>query len=458
MHAVYPVDAGATELRTRRSKCISHAENFVDPRISPGFSRYAQLLGWVVKRFSLGGSVLRALSACGLMIVLTSGLMAQSADPEPATRAEQIEMERMEKAAKPQPPPPPSRLESSVDRLGTVLRRVPIGVEVLGLGPGAGVALTSELDWKKHHDQIVASAWGTVLLHGFFSTGTGLEYKNIGSQRLDLALAGSYSHAPQLEYYGPGPDSSIHDRTDYLREETLFDFRSSLTAHRHFEPGCHVAELLVNVGPGTSDDLATTQSKLGPAQAPGIDVQSNFLITGCSAQTDFRDNPLDPHKGIYAAFRFENYDAQKADVFSFNRLSTAAEAYVPFFNKKRVIALLGNAEWNFHEANQVVPFYLQPTLGGDTELRGFRRYRFYDENKIALTAEYRWEISSGFDMALFFDSGKVFHSPGQMSFSSMDTSAGFGLRFKNGRGVVARLDTGFSREGVQVWLRTSKLF
>src|SRR5262249_10897845 len=160
----------------------------------------------------------------------------------------------------------------------------------------------------------------------------------------------------------------------------------------------------------------------------------------------------------YVAVNFDRYSAQESSVFSFNRLSAVGEHYIPFWNQKRVIALRGSTILNFHSDHQVVPFYLQPTLGSDTELRGFRRYRFYDENSIALTAEYRWEISTGLDMALFADSGEVFHRPDDFKLSEMDASAGFGLRLKNLRRVVARLDMGFSREGFQVWLKFGKLF
>ena len=86
------------------------------------------------------------------------------------------------------------------------------------------------------------------------------------------------------------------------------------------------------------------------------------------------------------------------------------------------------------------------------------RYRFYDENAILFNAEYRWEITTGFDMALFADAGKVFNRPGDISLSNLETSAGFGFRFKNREKVVGRLDTGFSREGVRVWFRFGTLY
>jgi hypothetical protein len=61
-------------------------------------------------------------------------------------------------------------------------------------------------------------------------------------------------------------------------------------------------------------------------------------------------------------------------------------------------------------------------------------------------------------MALFADFGKVFHRPEEITLFRMESAAGFGLRFKNRTNVLARLDTGFSREGVQVWFKFGKLF
>ena len=54
-----------------------------------------------------------------------------------------------------------------------------------------------------------------------------------------------------------------------------------------------------------------------------------------------------------------------------------------------------------------MPFYYMPTLGGNDTLRGFREYRFRGPHAILPQAEYRWEIWSGLDAALFYDAGKV---------------------------------------------------
>jgi hypothetical protein len=61
-------------------------------------------------------------------------------------------------------------------------------------------------------------------------------------------------------------------------------------------------------------------------------------------------------------------------------------------------------------------------------------------------------------MALFYDYGNVFHRPRDIDLFSLESSAGFGLRIKDSNNVVLRLDTGFSREGSQVWLKFGRMF
>jgi Omp85 superfamily domain len=388
-------------------------------------------------------------------------LLLQETGPQSNTelnsRADQVQAQRMEKANH-LTPDKPSKGERRFTQLEKLIRRSPIKAQVGGLGPGAGIAIGSKLEWHSSTDEAISKLWGSASVHRFYTVGTGVELPNLTTHGLRLEFNASHSDAPQLEYYGSGPNSSLGNRTDYRREDTLFDFRAALRPHGHRAPACELGELLLNVGPGTNSSLPSTESVFGPEEAPGIDVQSNYLIAGCTAQFDLRNLPDDPHRGTYAAAGYWRYSAQSHNRFSFHRLFATAEQYIPYFNEKRVIALRAITELSFHSGDQVVPFYLQATLGGDRDLRGFRRYRFYDENSITFNAEYRWEINTGFDMALFADAGKVFNRPSDISLSGLESSAGFGLRFKSRSRIFARLDNGFSREGFQVWLKFENVF
>jgi surface antigen Omp85-like protein len=346
--------------------------------------------------------------------------------------------------------------ETAFSRLTTAVRAAPIWIQSGGLGPGAGIGLGLSLSWEHPQNRVTANLSGTATLHEIYTIRTLLEKNDSIARNVTVGLAASHSDAPQLEYYGLGPDSSIHNRTNYRKEETDFDLR--LERRGRFVPACRISYSLINVGPGTNGAVLSSERIFGPLEAPGINVQSNFAIAGCSMEADLRDFPEDPHQGTYAAVAYDRFLAQLDNHFSFHRLSGVVEHYIPFWNRKRVIALRAVTDLSLHSAGQIVPFYLDPTLGSDTDLRGFARYRFYDENLLSMNAEYRWEIGTGVDFALFADAGRVFHRPEQIGISKLEGSAGFGLRVKNRDKVLMRLDTGFSREGFQVWLKFGRLY
>jgi hypothetical protein len=391
-----------------------------------------------------------------IVMFLAPELRAQDGAASSTSRTDQIREERLAKSRS--LPPEPSTAAKSFSRIAKSLDRIPVRIGMGGLGPGAGLSAGTIFHWNSSGDEVRSRLWGTASIRRFYAVGTALEVPHIGGDHVSFVLEASHKDAPQLEYYGSGPDSSIQNRTNFRREDTLFESRVEVRPHRHLTSICRLGQLLLNVGPGTDESLASSELVFRPDEAPGIDVQSDFLIAGCATQFDLRDVPGDAHEGMYVTAGYERYFAEDEDRFSFHRFSAGVEQYIPFFNQTRVIAVRAKTELSLHSGDQAVPFFLQSTLGSDHDLRGFRRFRFYDENSIVLNAEYRWEVSTRFDMALFVDAGKVFHRPGEISLSEMESSAGFGLRFKNSRSVAVRLDTGFSREGVHVWLKFGKPF
>jgi outer membrane protein assembly factor BamA len=220
----------------------------------------------------------------------------------------------------------------------------------------------------------------------------------------------------------------------------------------------HGGYLLFNVEPKSDPRFAITQNIYSPAQAPGIERQSNFLRGGGFLQIDYRDNPGGPRKGGNYLVRYSKYSDRSFSSYNFNQVELELQQYIPFVNERRVIALRGRANLtDAHQGNRV-PFYLQPSAGGSNDLRGFRAWRFHDENSLILNAEYRWEVFSGMDMALFADAGKVFPEWGQLNFANMESSVGFGLRFNVRNSVFLRIDTGFSHEGFQIWFKFNNVF
>jgi outer membrane protein assembly factor BamA len=215
---------------------------------------------------------------------------------------------------------------------------------------------------------------------------------------------------------------------------------------------------MTNVGRTNDDRFSPTENFYSEPTTPGIQFQADFLQAGGFVQFDWRDNPGGPRSGGNYIAQYSSYSDIRRGSYSFNRVDLEAQQYIPFFNRRRVIALRGRVEAASPHERNAVPFYLQPTLGGSDDLRGYRPFRFYGNAAVVLNAEYRWEIFSGLDMALFFDAGQVFDDWHKINYRVLKKDAGFGFRANVRNNVFMRIDTAFSNEGVQLWVKFNNVF
>jgi outer membrane protein assembly factor BamA len=280
----------------------------------------------------------------------------------------------------------------------------------------------------------------------------------LGDEHFFAEFYAVHHNYPSLGYYGTGAGSRKTGRTDFRLEDTAVDATVGYRPARHFAIGSSVGYLLNNIGPGTDDRYASSERVYSAAQAPGIDVQSNFLRTGAFAQYDWRDNPDGPRRGGNYFAQFSDYRDRTLGLSDFRRLDMEAQQYVSVLNQKRVFAVRAKSVLTFRDGNRAIPFYMQPSLGGSEDLRGYRPFRFRDDNLFVMNGEYRWEVFSGLDMALFADAGKVFARRSQFDLSHLESDAGFGFRFNARNKTFLRIDVGFSHEGFQVWVKFNNLF
>jgi hypothetical protein len=397
-----------------------------------------------------------------MLLALADVALAQNGSPAVSSRAEEIQAERAQKANNLEPErltPAEQRLKKAKSIAETLLQRHNPHVQLGGLPTGSGMAAGPVFHWTNAPDDIRGRVYGIGSVYQYYLAGAGLTFPNLGSGSISLTLDGAHADSPRLDYYGSGPDSLKSNRTDYRQEDTTAEAQIRWDVWRNrVVMGAQAGAQLTNVGPGTQDGIASTAVVFTPAQAPGVDIQTNYFTSGYSVDFDFRDFSGDPHKGGRLFLGYNRYVDYKRDRFSFDYVVADAQYYIPFFNKKRVVALRARTELTHAGSGQVVPFYMQPVLGRNGDFRGFRPYRFRDNNLLLMNAEYRWEVSTGFDMALFGDVGRVFDHSRQMNLSNLEHAVGFGFRFKDRERVVMRVDTGFSREGFQVWVKFDNVF
>jgi outer membrane protein assembly factor BamA len=400
-----------------------------------------------------------------IAIAFASTLFASPAAAQITTRAQEIEAERGQKAAALEP----EELKGVELRVlqfqqSRILDKITSGIagfrpKIGGMITGSGFAAGPEY----YRDDLTG---GKVIFRTSASLSTKLyqlydvelDIPHLADDHLFLDLLTVYRNYSQINYYGPGPNSKLTGRSNYRFEETSLGFRTGVRPVKHLRLGVIGDYLAINTGPGADERLASTERIYSPLLAPGVDRQSDFLRGGVFAQFDTRDYRGGPRRGLNYIGTYSYYKDLQLDRFSFRKLDLELQHYIPFLNDRRVIALRAKSILTYQNPGQLVPFYLQPVLGGSDDLRGFRSFRFYDNNMMVLNAEYRYEIFAGMDMAIFADAGKVFPRRAQWNFSNLEHAYGIGMRFNVRNSVFMRIDAGFSHEGAQVWLKFNNVF
>lgn len=401
----------------------------------------------------------------GAAYLISGALLCLPLSAQVASRDEAIQAARQEKAQH-LAPDATSKLEQWLVQVREkkLIERITagtsgLGVKLGGLTTGSGFAAGPQYVRRDLGDgQLVIRGSARASLKRFQLFDLEIGLPKLLRERLSFDFLAVHRNYPRVDYYGPGPDSAKTGRSDFRLEDTAYDFAGGVKPWRYLKLGAALGYLQVNVGPGADPRFVSTDKIFVPAVTPGIDRQADFLRGGAFLQLDWRDNPGGPRRGGNYLVRYSSYSDRTLGRHSFRRLDLEAQQYISFFNERRVIALRGKSVLTYTAAGQRVPFYLQPTLGGSDDLRGFRSFRFYDDNMIALNAEYRWESFSGLDMALFADAGKVFPQRAQWNLKDLEGTLGFGFRFNIRNNVFLRLDVGFSHEGYQIWLKFDNVF
>jgi hypothetical protein len=276
---------------------------------------------------------------------------------------------------------------------------------------------------------------------------------------LQFTAVGAYENAASMPYYGEGSNSGKGNRSDFRREFTSAHFGGQVHfLDQKLTAGYSVGGLLANVGPGDLGGWPSTDTIFNPANTPGLEKQSNFITGAASITANLTSPSFSNPKGLILEAQDTQFWDQSGNNSSFHLLQTQATYYVPFINGMRTLAFRARNETTFHADGQKVPFYLQPTLGGPNDLRGYERYRYYDNGSSVLSGEYKWSVAGSVEMALFGDGGNVYRRPGLIGFRQLRGDGGFGVRFKNKQQEIMRFDVGFSPEGVKVWFVFNNAF
>jgi outer membrane protein assembly factor BamA len=402
------------------------------------------------------------------LVGVTLGALLAAAPPseaqEPQTRQEALRQQREEKS-RTLSPPERSGLERALFDLesGRLLERLlnpaegfypKLGNITAGSGFSFGPAYRKPGLLGGHAD---FSAFAAASFQRYWMLDTRLTLPRLANERVVADVHAQRYEFPDEDFFGIGPDSRRADQVAYGVASSVFGGTGSVRPRQWLTVGAGLDYLTPHVS--TLGDGLRIDTLFNEQTAPGLATQPDFLRYKLFADLNYREPRGNPRRGGRYAVALERFDDRNGDDYSFRRVEADLQQYFSMLNDRRVLALHALVSTSDADPGRQVPFYFQRTLGGPDDLRGFRRFRFRDNHMLLLQAEYRWEIFTAVDGAIFYDAGKVAPRLEDLSFSDLESDFGLGFRFGTINGVFLRVEGAFgSREGKHFILRFGHVF
>ncbi len=286
-----------------------------------------------------------------------------------------------------------------------------------GIYLGAGFTIKKRMFGKKPFGY-VQSFWGNYAI----ATGAynfayeGMFREAIGKWDLNID---AHVNAPNyvVNYFGLGNETELYnDDKNYNRvrsNQWIFSPSVSRQWHKHHTFRIGAGYEAIKVEKSNGRFVTDMKSNLDST----VFERNHFANVSAAYQFNTTDNELYPTKGIKYNARFECYQNLKETTKHFGRVSSDASAYVSI-NALTAVFRIGWAtnigdDFEFYQAN---------TLGGATNLRGYRKSRYAGKSSAYQNTELRWKLTNArgyyfrgnFGVLGFFDNGRVW-MPGESS-------------------------------------------
>jgi hypothetical protein len=278
-----------------------------------------------------------------------------------------------------------------------------------------------------------------------------------GAFRTDINA--HYVDATQVRYFGIGNEAPESAETNYGLKPISFGITESVSPTWWLGFGGGIDYVTYETRSGERTTTPSTEEVFDPVVgAPGLFTDFTYWRPRGYVEIDWRTTSNLPRSerprfgvtyatsgGLYRV-DYTRYSEQDLEGFDFNRIDIELDQFIPIARANWVIALRALASTTDVNDGDVVPFFLLPSLGGGSELRGYPNFRFTDRHRMLLTAEYRWTPSKFMDMAIFYEVGKVASRREDLDFEDLHDSYGIGVRFHAPRLTALRFDLAHSDE------------
>lgn len=398
-------------------------------------------------------------SLCVSLVVFTgAAALAQQPQSQPAqqeTRAEEIAAEQAKKANELRPYEP-SAAERWTETIYEEFLTEPGGFYPFFGSVYSGGGFTLGAGYRQFYGD--RTHWDAKGLYSFknyklFALSTD-SWGHAGG-RVDFHGSIGWRDATQIAYYGLGIDSSDELSNFRMKQSFLHgDVTVRPGGRAVFGAGIAYEDYDLEEGTGGSPSI---EERFTPDTAPGLGENPSYIHSSVFAGIDWRPSAGYARTGGLYQITYHDY-ADRSGSLDFDRVDGEIIQHIPILRENWVISMHGLVQTVLDDEDQV-PYFLLPSLGSGSTLRGYPAWRFRDRHSLLLTGELRWVPNRvGIDMAVFYDAGKVVPRWDDLSLDGLKSNVGVGIRFHGPLATPLRIELAKGREGFNLVFSGSAAF
>jgi hypothetical protein len=275
------------------------------------------------------------------------------------------------------------------------------------------------------------------------------------SGRLDLHARAGWRDATQVAFHGIGIGSP-EDLTNFRMKQAYVGGDAQVRPGGYTVAGVGLSyeDYSLESGTGTSPSI---EDVFTPATTPGLGVSPAYLHVAATGGLDWRPSAGYARRGGWYGATYHNY-ADRDETYSFDRFDAEVVQHIPVLRENWVFSLHGLLQTTLDD-DDLVPYFLMPSLGSGSTLRGYSSWRFRDRHSLLMSAEWRWIPNRmGVDLAIFYDTGKVTPRFDDISFKGLKSDVGVGIRFHSPFATPLRIELAKGSEGMRLVFAGSAAF
>jgi hypothetical protein len=275
------------------------------------------------------------------------------------------------------------------------------------------------------------------------------------SGRFDLHGRFGWRDATQIAYYGLGM-TSPDERADFRMKQTYVGGDVQLRPGKFtvFGLGITYDDYDLESGAGSEPSIEDVHT---PATAPGLGDSPTYLHTEVSGGLDWRPSAGYARRGGLYQVTYHNF-GDLDDTYRFDRIDGEIVQHLPILRETWVVSLHGLVKTTLDD-DEVVPYFLMPSLGSGSTLRAYSSGRYRDRHSLLLQGELRWIPNrTTLDMAIFYDMGKVASHWDGLSLKGLKSNVGIGVRFHGPAATPLRIELAQGRDGLHLVFSGSAAF